>query len=281
MCFERLPVNRANVGQWFSSSWQRKPLSPELESVWSQGRLSQHRPRRPGKLNMTRLCWEKDQIWNKNSDCEGIKIISAYFPDFKTIRKSSAWDWASDGLFIIVIISTVSKKNVVNVIILARHLTILTFHTVVQVQNIFVDQSSSLSTEKDFRSNSVGQIKENCIFKESWNCETLDGMPVYNFYRTVITEFSGYLDTVMRTIFPPYLPTIPQRQASAALKDRGRFSKHCNSKTAEVIICGAHEEQSPYRGQRVHWQRYWKALKSGGMLQCTSSGCPVVTLASY
>lgn len=34
------PINKANVGQWFSCSWQRKPLSPGLKSVWSWCRLS-------------------------------------------------------------------------------------------------------------------------------------------------------------------------------------------------------------------------------------------------
>lgn len=34
------PINKANVGQWFSCAWQKKPLRPELKSVWSQRGLS-------------------------------------------------------------------------------------------------------------------------------------------------------------------------------------------------------------------------------------------------
>lgn len=55
----------------------------------------------------------------------------------------------------------------------------------------------------DFRSTSIFQIKENDGFRDPWNCETVHAMSLYIFYVTVVTEFRGDLETVMRPVCVP------------------------------------------------------------------------------
>lgn len=111
-----------------------------------------------------------------------------------------------------------SSKNTLSVILLAWNL-------LTTVQNT---EAWSVSIKMDFRPTSVGQIKGNCGFRESSNCETVQGMFVCIFYGTVQGGAQHCHETVC-------VAEVPRERHTPA----GGISKQWNSKTACVIIYGA------------------------------------------
>ena len=135
----------------------------------------------------------------------------------------------------------------------------------------------------DFRSTSVGQIKENCGFRESWNCGTVQAMFVCIIYGTVVTEteFKGDFDTVTRTACVP--TTFAQRQTPAGLwggMGEPRNSEIVKQHSSDHTVWCTNGTEVIW-GQGVPWHRHEICTCKHLHLQCNKIIYKVTNLNQF